>query len=156
MIGASGPAGCAALGAEPVATAAAGPPAATPARVAPVPTVTGIAPTAPPAAAPDPAAPAEDVTPPLCAGAEIALCCCCATPVRSGLPFAAATMSSWLRRLPPQALTAMAGSTASVHHHREPLCPAIWCCLRFPSEVGIDDPGLPQEERPRSDPAPGF
>src|SRR5437588_11448590 len=127
-IGASGPAGLAAVG--PV-------PDAAPAWEVPLPR------TPPPAAAPPVAEVALPVpleltppvaavlgtegTAPFCGIVETAPCCsdccCCACAVASGPPLTAATMVSWVSRLPPQALTASAGSTTSVHHHREPLRP---------------------------------
>jgi hypothetical protein len=53
---------------------------------------------------------------PFCGTFETAPCCCA---VGSGPPLTAATMASCVRRLPPQALTAIAGNITIIHHHRE-------------------------------------
>src|ERR1700704_3968954 len=127
MTGASGPAGLAAVGpeaAEPPEREVP-PPATVPAPAA-VPPVTEVAlPAAPPPTLPvteEP--PGAGCAPPFCGTVDTAPCCdcdcCCATPVGSGPPLTAERMASWGRRLPPQALTAIAGRIAIVHHHREP------------------------------------
>src|SRR5207302_4154206 len=134
---ASGPAGPAA---EALVRGAA-PPCGAPPVIGPLPPV----PTdEPPVAAaalpvPTPVTPlvAEDVPgtgmrAPFCGTVETAPCCCCcacAAPAGGGPPFTAVTMASWVRRLPPQALTASVGRIAAVTHQRETRRTLICSCL---------------------------
>src|SRR5438270_11516730 len=128
-IGASGPAGLAAVGPVPAAATAPEVPLPwTPPPPAAVPAETELALPAPlPLTLPDPEVPGAEGATPFCGTTETAPCCdcCCATPAGNGPPLTAARMSSWVSRLPPQALTAIAGRITSVHHHRDPTRPAI-------------------------------
>src|SRR5438105_4393507 len=131
-MGGSGPAAAAVVRPEPVAAPgwAVPAPETAPAPAAAPPVTELVAFPAPPLTPPAPAVPGRGCATPFCGSAETALsgsCCCCwaAAPVDSGPPFTAVTMASCVRRLPPQALTAIAGRIASVHHRREPVRAAI-------------------------------
>src|SRR3977135_490606 len=119
-MGAAGPPGLAAEGPEPGAA-----PAGELPLLVPRPPATGAMVLAPlSAATPAPEEPpGRGCARPFCGTVDCAPCCCgcicCeATAPGKGAPFTAATMASCVRRLPPQALTAIAGRTIIVHPHR--------------------------------------